>query len=205
MRLDYELSPDLERLTLKLPEGETLDPDTTEDEVFADRASNTSFWMIPEGTVAGDLTAAPCIGFVGEEEIGRGGTGTNAIETGFWDDHPRRQRVIARWGWMRYAVEDLADALREDGYATFEGGLVMPTADDLVLEPLVVTREMREGLFAALTDRKIPCLCDKLSELVEDPDSDPATMRKVAARLLVRLNAADQAKRATLIKLLNLS
>lgn len=200
MRFQYSISEDLERLTLSLPEGETLDEDTTEDEVFEALTANTSLQMIPEGTVGGDITSAPCIGFLSSEEIGKGGFGTNALDVGFWDGSPQRQRVIARWGWMSYAVHDLSDYLREEGTAVFHGGLVMPAAVDLELG----TEGFREDLFAALTETKLAFWHDKVSELVEDPDCDLKKLRKATAHLLMRLNVLDNTKRKTLIKLLQL-
>lgn len=199
---DIRISDDLETLTLSLMEGKTLDPEATEDEVFEAITSNSNFYTIPEGTIAGDLTSAPMLGVLSEEEIGEAGVGTNRVHVGAWGDpvRVRCRRVIARWAFMDYQVWDLADMLRERGRAVFQGGLVLAQPQDLDLDH----DELPKGLWRVLMDRKLGQWHDKVSDLVEDPDCDKEELRKAAARLLVRLNVLDALKQRSLKSLLRL-
>jgi hypothetical protein len=188
-----KLSEDFQTLTIKLEEGQQLDEDTTEDDVFEWLTDNTCLTLIPEGTISGDITSAPCLAILSEDEPGEGGNFTNAIDVGCWPDRegepsrPQRQRVIARWGFMRYAIASVADDLRDYGVAAFEGGLVWATPGDLMVD----NAEFRQAVFDGLLDRRLDYYRDKVSELVEDPSCDPEKLRKATARLLVRLNALE--------------
>lgn len=195
---EIHLASDFETLTISLPEGQELDDDVTEDEVFEALTANSGLHLIPEGTISGDLTSAPCLAVLSEQEPGDAGDFSNAILAGHWEGRPWRHRVIARWGFMSYEVTGVADQLRENGKAVFTGGLVWPEPDDL----LVDNSEFRDRFFAALMDRKLDYWHDKVSDLLEDPDSDDKKLRKAVARLLVRLNALHERKQAALVQLL---
>ena len=68
----------------------------------------------------GDLTGAPMLGVLGQDEIGTERPGYRAV--GFWDDSPRVAPILERWAWMDYAVTDLVDEIREKGFAVLQGG-----------------------------------------------------------------------------------
>lgn len=132
--MDYIETP--ERLTITIADSERKelaelkaeDPDHfgTDDAMydFLERLTCNSDldWVNAEQT--GDLTSAPMLGIFGEtttEESGQFG----ARHCGCWNDDgdtvskPRFDPIIARWGFMDYALRSPLDDLLDKGEVTF--------------------------------------------------------------------------------------
>jgi hypothetical protein len=86
--------------------------------------SNSIFnWLDP--SVCGDLTDAPMLAIISARTRDIDATpGSGYVAAGFWDGKPRAHRVTHRWAWMDYAVRDLLECLKTDGYAVLQGGAV---------------------------------------------------------------------------------
>lgn len=129
--MKYEISEDRQKLTLTVTAGEqemlcelpeegdgNIHSDDTMYEWFEWLIANSELtWINPEET--GDLTSAPMLGILGEEQVFRDAdspvphrvTGPNFI-----------QEIKGRWAWMAYQVQSLLVELRDKGKAELIGG-----------------------------------------------------------------------------------
>jgi hypothetical protein len=83
--------------------------------------TNDSFSWIDSG-VTGDLTSAPMLALLGDEEIGPHEDCNGLYPCGRWDDETRVQPVLYRWAFMDYAVSTPQELLLADGECVWQGG-----------------------------------------------------------------------------------
>lgn len=84
--------------------------------------TNDSFYWI-DSRVTGDMTDAPMLALLGDEEIGPHEDCNGLYPCGRWDGETRVQPVLYRWAFMNYAVTTPQEELRRTGRAVWEGGL----------------------------------------------------------------------------------
>lgn len=93
-------------------EEEGFDSDAYMYDLFESFIGNSEFsWIQPE--ICGDLTSAPMLGILGEEEDGE-------PEEGYLTTGPnRREKVEERWGFMMYALVSVQSELANHGKVMF--------------------------------------------------------------------------------------
>jgi len=106
-----------------------LDPDAFDRDDFMydmleNLVTNDSFQWIDAG-VTGDMTDAPMLAILGDEEPGEPGAGEcqGLYQCGRWDDRDQYQPVLYRWAFMNYCVTSPQRDLIEAGEAVFTGGV----------------------------------------------------------------------------------
>lgn len=122
-RLVLTCTPE-EQAELELMRDENPERFTTDDftyDLLENLFTNDSFTWI-DSRVTGDLTDAPMLALLGDEEIGPHEDCNGLYPCGFWDDHPRVQPVLYRWAFMDYAVTTPQEQLLHRGRAVFTGG-----------------------------------------------------------------------------------
>ena len=96
-----------------------FDADRTMVDIFEPLMCNSELaWFDPATT--GDLTDAPIIGIQGASDYTYSSLPTprfGQICTGCWGGHVRYSPILARWGWMSYALRSLQRQLMEHGSA----------------------------------------------------------------------------------------
>jgi len=88
--------------------------------------TNDSFQWIHPG-VTGDLTEAPMLGLLGDDEPGPAGVewGHGLNQAGYWDGIALYQPVLYRWAFMDYMVTTPQRELMEHGRAVWRGGVCL--------------------------------------------------------------------------------
>lgn len=122
----YEILPNgYLKLTLdteEIAEAKENEITTIEDLLESMIANSELSWINPSDT--GDLTEAPMLGIIGNEQIPTGER-PGLINVGFWEETPWCSPILKRWAWMSYAVSDLLETLLEKGEAILEGGTLV--------------------------------------------------------------------------------
>lgn len=123
------IADDSERRDLRLLKA--TNPDVFDSESFTYEMleklfTDDCFMMLPEGTT-GDLTSAPMLAILGDEEAHAEAIGDcqGMLHIGRWTDGNHYQPVLYRWGFMSYEVTSPQSALIDEGEAVWEGGVYL--------------------------------------------------------------------------------
>jgi hypothetical protein len=122
-RLVLTCTPD-EQADLELMRSENEDRFGTDDfmyDLLEALVTNDSFsWTDSRWT--GDLTTAPMLALLGDEEIGPHEDCSGLYPCGRWDGETRVQPILYRWAFMDYAVTSPQEELLRTGEAVWDGG-----------------------------------------------------------------------------------
>ena len=127
IQLTYQTDPEAGTLTLfadhedRAVIADLIDDKGTsiesESEALEDLISNSELqWIDPSDT--GDLTAAPMLGILGEEQRENSGP-YGAVVCGQDENGKFYQPVLERWGFAHYAIRSFLQDLVDDGKAVF--------------------------------------------------------------------------------------
>lgn len=108
---------DLAKLQAEYPD--VFDSDSFTYEMLENLFTNDCFMMLPEGLTS-DLTSAPMLGILGNEETHDKPIGD--CQGMFACGSASYQPVLYRWAFMNYAITSPQRDLIEDGTAVWQGG-----------------------------------------------------------------------------------
>lgn len=93
---------------------------SAECEVMERLLADSCLEWIPDGST-GDLTSAPMLGILGEEDDDKV-EHFGSVLSGHWGMSDHHRPIIARWAYMEYALRSFLDDLAEKGECVWEGG-----------------------------------------------------------------------------------
>lgn len=128
--MTYKISDDRKTLTISVDEAEqkelreieSIGADSTMHDFLEPLTSNSELeWIDPADT--GDLTDAPMLGILGEDQVRMQGVNPSGpygiIKTGFNGTADTFQPILERWAFMDYQVRSALEDLRDKGEAIF--------------------------------------------------------------------------------------